>query len=86
MSQGQTIDILLEASTAPVLLDGLVVTGDSRCDLDYGSGEPTDRLWREARKALTAAVLTGSSRLYRFRVRQYSQELRPGSPPLTATR
>ncbi len=79
LGQGQTIEILLEASTAAVPLEGLVVTGESRCDLEYGSGEPTDQLWREARKALTAAVLTGSSRLYSFRVRQYSQELRPGS-------
>ncbi len=77
LGRGQTIEVVLEASTAAVLLSGLLVTSDSRCDLEYDSGEPTDRLWREARKALTAAVLTGSSRPYRFSIRRYSHDLRP---------
>jgi len=75
----QTVTLRVPMQVRPVVLDGLEVEGDQRCELSRDAGVETQRLWEEARKALVLANYTDSVAPYRYELVKYQRDLDPQS-------
>lgn len=71
----------------PILLRGIDVSGEKRCEVRPEEGAVTARVWEEARKALSAAAWTQATGVYRYTVLQYVREFdRDGEDVLSESR
>lgn len=75
LSRGQTLNISLETSFAPIALEELRVEGEHRCVVRPEEGVMLSNLWEEARKALTVQEWTDREGLYRFQMETWDREL-----------
>ncbi|HST62913.1 MAG TPA: carboxypeptidase-like regulatory domain-containing protein [Longimicrobium sp.] len=66
-----------------VVLDAVVVEGETRCALRPGVGEETAVVWGEVRKALDLVSANGQAPLDRFTVELFERELDPRSGRLS---
>ena len=62
VGRGATVPLVIPVPGEAVALEGLRVAGEGRCVLRPEEGEPTHRLWTEARKALEVAEWTVGGR------------------------
>ncbi|SVB39752.1 uncharacterized protein METZ01_LOCUS192606, partial [marine metagenome] len=65
----------IEAPLEAILLSGLEVESNRRCEIRPEDGVATARVWEEARKALEAASQTTRRGTYRYVLRRYVREL-----------
>ncbi|HET7230701.1 MAG TPA: carboxypeptidase regulatory-like domain-containing protein, partial [Longimicrobium sp.] len=80
LGSGETRTERLVASGAAVTLQGITVTPAARrCEVRPGAGLATATLWEEARKALNAAALSQSERMFRYDLNQWTREIDPSN-------
>jgi protocatechuate 3,4-dioxygenase beta subunit len=77
LAAGQTLDETLVASTVPVQLATIDVTGKERCTTRPEEGRAAFVVWEEVRTALTAATLTLQQRLLNVRIRDFDRDVDP---------
>lgn len=78
LSAGQALRIDLLVSVKATKLEGVVAAGGSRgCTVRPEVGVATQRLWDEARKALTATEVTREMGLVRWRAYDHVREIDP---------
>jgi hypothetical protein len=75
LAAGEVHEHRLQVRSASVQLAGIQVTGRRRCDVRPQEGLQTQVLWEEARKALTATVLTADQRRVRVQLDRYEREV-----------
>ena len=68
-------NITVELPREPVRLAGLDVRAAQKCQVRPSSGQPTQTVWDEARKALSVEAAVREQRLYRFDITRFSREL-----------
>ncbi|MDX1675270.1 MAG: carboxypeptidase-like regulatory domain-containing protein, partial [Longimicrobiales bacterium] len=73
------IRVDVQVAGQAVDLGGIQVRGEGRCALRPEEGEPTWRLWDEARKALEATRWTEARRELGFEIVRYERHLDPES-------
>jgi hypothetical protein len=74
---GRALRMDISASVEATTLDGVTASVERRCVLRPEEGTITQRLWDEARKALTAAEVTREHSLVRWRALDYSRSIDP---------
>ena len=79
LGPGDTITVRIALEQRPIALAGIQVSGDRRCELRADLGDATQRVWEEARKALSATSLADSAGRYVYELEKYVRELEPGS-------
>lgn len=79
LGAGESLRIDLEPSVEATRLEGVVASGERRCVVRPEEGMMAQRLWDEARKALTAADVTRELSLVRWRALDYSRDIEPES-------
>ena len=79
---GQTHRMIVPMASTRVELPGVVVRGKSRCDASAQTGAVAGMLWEEIHKALTANVITTSSRLVPLHVREFLREVSRDNDPV----
>ncbi|HEX8693336.1 MAG TPA: carboxypeptidase regulatory-like domain-containing protein [Longimicrobium sp.] len=78
LEAGQTLQYRLSAAAQRIQLQGIVVTGRSRCAPRAQGGVQVTTLWEEARKALRGTRGTEEARPYRYLVRRWTRATRAG--------
>ncbi len=74
---GQTVDLLIELSLAPIALDALDVRTEQQCRVRPEAGALTQTVWEEARKALSIEAAVRAQGVYRFSIERFTRELDP---------
>ena len=65
----------IEVPIEPILLKGLVVSAEPRCEVRPEAGAVTAQVWEEARKALATEAWTRAAGLYRYTLLRYERRL-----------
>ena len=69
--------IRIDVPVEPVIISGLNVAGERRCEVRPEEGRVTARVWEEARKALAAEAWTRGVAGYRYTLQRYQRTLGP---------
>ncbi len=75
LAAGDTVDLRMVAEVQAIRLEGLEISGKSRCDIRPEAGRAVAVVWDEVHKALSAAALTDNSGLYRYRIIRFVRDL-----------
>lgn len=78
----ETLYLDLDTKMVPLALDGLVVSGSSRCLVRPDEGLQVARIWEEARKALSNQEWMSRGGFLRYQVTHYRRELDLDGNPL----
>jgi hypothetical protein len=79
LAAGEQVTHRLVGGGQRVLLDAVVVEGETRCALRPGVSEETSVVWGEVRKALDLVSANGQAPLDRFTVELFEREVDPRS-------
>ena len=74
LQQGQTLTHHLTVTAVAVQLAAVEVSGRTTCRLNPDRAQTTAAVWGEVRKALAAAVWTGSQRTYRYKTVAFARD------------
>lgn len=84
VDDGEIVPYRMEVVTQAVVLTGLDVTATRRCALVENAGLALERIWQEARKAMTVAEWTRSSGLVEMQIADVERTLDPHSLQILA--
>ncbi|MGH7476922.1 MAG: carboxypeptidase regulatory-like domain-containing protein [Longimicrobiales bacterium] len=82
----ETVEQALRVALQPVSLEGISVTGESRCRLHADAPADVQQLWDQARKVLNAASLLTGVRMVSFRSVSWERDLHPRTGHVLAER
>ena len=74
-----TVVVRLGLRHLPIMLEGIEVSGERRCELQADGGDATHRVWEAARSALLALDASETASRYVYDLEKHVRELEPSS-------